>query len=102
MAEMHSQSYHIDITNSMTTIMISTLQIAEMHSQHYPINIKLGCMAMQYYHINIINGWNAQPVLFHGYHMNTQSRFYQKLGHTAILNVLSQPTGMAYFEALLH
>ena len=39
-----------------------------------------------YYHIKIINGWDAQPILPHGHHINTQIRFLQQLGHTAILN----------------
>ena len=75
------------------------LEMAGMHSQYYHINITSGLDAQpalpykyyagmhgQYYHINIINGWDAQPVLPHEYHMSTQSKFFQQLGHAAILN----------------
>ena len=76
-----------------------------IHSQYYHINIANGWntqpvlpykyyagMHGQYYHIY----WDAQPVLPHGYHMNTQNRFFQQLGHIAILNDanFSQSAGM--------
>ena len=105
---MHSQSCYINITKQlgcMVSITISSLQMTAMHSQYYQINITkcwdiqpilpyllykwLGCTATitistlqtaemrgQYY--GTTNGCHAQPVLFHGYPMNTQCRFFQQ------------------------